>query len=153
MDVTAMLGVWKKGAPMKARMGAMFGKAKNLGMLMRRGLVQPTELTVDIGDGGGGDGPMCPPGSGKRLGGAFGNVSTAHMLGRSPGSKYAEQPSSTRSLKGVFGQVKTADSLANSLASPAKSKGGGVEAWGESPSANAAPGEMRDGKRAISISI
>ena len=153
MDVNQMLNVWKKGAPIKARVGAMFSKAKSMGvMMMRRGsVVQSSNLTVDVDFGGeAAGGPHSAPGSGKRsLKGMFGKVKTANML-RSPGpsDKYGveapntDSPKSTRSLKSVFGSVKNANALRGS---PAAATGATREAWSDSPSANAtAPGEMRD---------
>jgi len=144
MDVNQMLNVWKKGAPMKARMSAMFSKAKSMGgMLRRSGSVQPVEK--DVGAEGTG-GPSSAPTGGKRsLKSVFGQVKTATMLGSTVG-KYAAPDSgdgketnqqSTRSLKGVFTSARNANRLASSPS-------GSRSAWGESSSANPPPGEMRD---------
>lgn len=153
MDVDQMLNVWKKGAPMKARMNAMFSKAKNVGNLMRRrGSVQPN-LTVETDIGADNtDGPAsAPPGNKRSLKSVFGRVKNANTL-RSPSSmeKYAvagasttDDGKSTRPLKSVFGSVRDANALARSVSKdnahqPVRS------AWAESPSKNAAPGELRD---------
>lgn len=157
MDVDQMLSVWKKGAPMKARMGAMFSKAKVFGnMMLRRSSVQPN-LSVETEFGAESpSGPNSVPSSGKRLKGIFGRVKVANML-RSPASseKYAapdsssdkgngteQSQASTRSLKGVFRSVKNANAL--SEAAPQQDSQRPVRsAWAENP----APGEMRDDDR------
>ncbi len=149
MDVDQMLNVWKKGAPMKARMGAMFSKAKTLGSMMRRGSVQPTSLSVETDFGAeSADGPTSAPVSGKRsLRGMFGKVKAVNMLA-SPSNrdKYAAPDSSNgkdpaRSVKSVFTSVRDANRLARS---PSQDDTQRRSAWAESPSTNAAPGEMRD---------
>ncbi len=153
MDVNQMLNVWKKGAPMKARMGAMFSKAKSMAMLRRRGSVQPTSLTVETDLGAeSADGPRSAPASGKRsLKGLFGKVKVASMLGSplssdkyvAPDSGNGQKPA--RSVKSVFSSVRDANRLSRS---PSQDDTHRRSAWTESPATN--PGEMRDEEKGSS---